>query len=78
MPGGPRMREPGKVFKRKASLGYESNAHAGQPDPIRTLLYAEQCPIQNRQNFPLMSAKFLADLVRIGMRGALFVPFPSA
>jgi len=44
----------------------------------RTLLNAEQCPIQNGQILPLMYGRIFASSVRIGIRLTILDLLPSA
>jgi len=46
--------------------------------PDRTLPYAEQCPIQNRQILALMYGRFFTSSVRIGIRPTILGFIPSA
>ena len=44
----------------------------------RTLPYAEQCPIQNRQILALMYGRLFTSSVRIGIRPTILGFIPSA
>ena len=65
-----------EVAKRLSKFG--TSHMTAQPTLPRTLPYAEQCPIQNRQILALMYGRFFTSSVRIGIRPTILGFIPSA